>query len=288
MQPLIRFALAVLFILPGLALAEQSPERQAVEQYVARTGIEQVMAAVPEQIDAMAQQQAFSPDAQQAENHIVQALLHSWDTQAMTDAVIDHIAANTNNEEMQRLLQWSASPLAQRFYAAELATSEASFEQDFLQFMAGQETWVADPEKDAAIERLVEATAMADMMTEMTIQIMQAVISSLVSADEETAAIVEPELAAMVEQYREQLQPAMEQQAILVSQFLYRDISVQDIDLYSAHYESALGQREATLVSQSIIAAMSLWAGQAGTAISQLGLFDEPAEDENACGAPAE
>lgn len=280
MKSLAQYLVFVLTVLPFAVAAEQKADRQAVERYISTVGVQQLLDSVPDQIDAMGnQQQNLDAADQDTENHVMQALLHAWDSANMQAIVVDHIVANSDQGEIEQLLQWAQSPLAQRLYQAEEESYQAEFEGNFLRFITEMQSTPPDAARQATIERLVTASELAETMTEMTIKIMGAMAISLAQMDSDQTAETTAAINEAIDQYRDQLQPAMVEQAKLISHYLYRDFSDADLNRYAAHYESSLGKREIALLSESIIAAMSSWADRAGTAIMQLGIFEEEAND---------
>ncbi|WP_075188168.1 hypothetical protein [Teredinibacter haidensis] len=266
MKAVLHILLISLLSFQAFAFSEKIPEEQ-IRQYMALSGVDEIIDSVPLQIEAMINQRLLTSENPETEKEIMQVLTYSWDSSVIKESIFNHIQKNSNSGEISALLDWRKSPLVVKITAAELDSASPNFQGDLLHYIADLQVAPPAPETIQAIRRLVVATDMVDMMVEMAVQVTKAMTTAFLQAsggNDEKATI---ELDKQIDSMRALLTPQMEQQAVLMSYYIYRNISNEELDSYSSFYNSNIGKRELTLVSESLSVAMSLWAEQSAIAI---------------------
>jgi len=240
---------------------------EKIELYMELSGIEEIIDSMPVQIDAMINQSLLTSKNPEIEKEVLQVLNYAWDFSAIKESIAGHIQKNSSNDEITELLKWQKSPLAIKITAEELESSSPNFQSNLLRYIADLQVAPPPPETMQAVRRLVVATDMVNMMVEMIVDVTKAMTTTFMQAASEKGDAGAIELDKKIDSMRAMLTPQMEQQAILMSYYIYRNLSDEELDNYSSFYESNIGKRELTLVSESLNVAMSLWAKKSAIAI---------------------
>lgn len=267
MKSLIHLLLAVWLAFVVLAVRAEIPSEQ-VKQYIALSGIGEMLESMPRQIDFMIDQLVQASENPEQERELMQALAGAWSPAAARASVEDFIRASSDSGEIDQLLRWKVGPLAKKMMAAEMASYAPGFQEDLARFVEGLQDAPPDEETSKAIRRLITQAQLADMMVESTVQVTEAMASALVDAgmfeSEDSLADLQLQLDSM----RAQLRPRMERQATLLSLYIYRNASIEELEQYADFYESDLGKRELALAYGSLEVAVSLWAKEATRALA--------------------
>ncbi len=240
-----------------------------VDQYVNLSGIDVMINSMPEQIEAVTNQQLLTVEDPEAFKSVMQVLINSWDAVALREIVVKNIQANTSNNEIDALLVWRNNPITLKVAAAEAESTSPTFQADLMRFMADLQTTPPNSETVNAIRRLVVTTEMAETMVEVMVQVTKGMLDAFIDLEpEKKAEAVDAE--QQVEAMREMLTPAMQQQAILMSFYIYRNIPNNELDTYSAFYETQLGKKEIALATEALIVAIKHWGRQSATNLVEL------------------
>lgn len=271
MRAVLPTLLLILFSVQALASVGSKIPADKMERYMELSGIEEMIDAMPLQIDAMINQRLLTAKNPEIEKQTLQVLNDAWDSGQMKGAIIHHLQLYSNEKEISALLDWREEPLAKKITAAELESSLPEFQSNLMRYIADLQLAPPSPETMRAIQRLVQATDMVDMMVEMTVQVSKAMISSFTKSglNSEDNKSVSAAVDEQIDSMRASIRPGMEQQAILMSYYIYRNISDEDLNNYAKFYESSLGTRELKLVSEALVVSMSLWAERSATGVIQ-------------------
>lgn len=240
-----------------------------VRRYMAVSGIDEMIDAMPTQIGAMTQQQILTSKKPKQDKEVMQLLADAWDAAALKAGVFNYIKQESGNEELVSLLAWKQSPLAMKITAVEAEANSAQFPSNLMRYIADLQSNPPSDETRTAIQRVVVATDMVDVMVETMVQVSEAMLTSMAAADPSLNAGGKAVIAQQIGQMRQSMTPMMEQQATLMAYYLYRNISNAELDEYAAFYEAELGRRELKLVYDALILAMSQWAEATGELIVQ-------------------
>lgn len=258
-------ALAWLYL--GVAAQAQIPAER-VDQYIALSGIGEMLDAMPTQIETLIGQLSLASEQPELERELKRSLAGTWNAAMARDAVENYIQASVDAREIDRLLEWKVSPLAKKMMAAEMASYAPAFREDFRRHVESLPANPPDEATQVAISRLVAQAHVANLMVESTVQVTKAVTLALIEAevidDEEAVA----ELTANLGEMRKQLRPRMEQQAVLLSHYIYRGMTTDEIDRYADFYATDLGRRELALAYGSLEAVMTQWTKASARALA--------------------
>ncbi|CAA0078978.1 Uncharacterised protein [Zhongshania aliphaticivorans] len=266
MKAALHFLWISLISFQALASIENIPE-ETIEQYIELSGIEEMIDSMPVQIDAMINQRLLTAENPEVEKEVMLVLTDAWDPSDIKASISNHIQNNSNNREISELLEWRRSSLIMKITAAEAESSDPLFQNNLLRYIADLQVSPPTPETTQAIRRLVVSTDMVSLMVEMTVQVIKAMMSAFMTAESENGSEVTVDINKEINSMRAMLTPQLEQQAILTSYYIYRNISNDELNSYSSFYDSTLGKRELAVVSESLNVAMSLWAEKSAVAI---------------------
>lgn len=232
---------------------------ERVDQYIALSGIGEMLDAMPGQIETLIAQLSLSSEQPELERELKRSLAGTWNPAAARDAVEAYLQAASDAQEIDRLLEWKVSPLAKKMMAAEMASYAPDFREGFSRHVESLPANPPDEATQVAISRLVAQAHVANLMVESTVQVTKAVTLAFIEAgvidDEEAVA----EFTANLGEMRKQLRPRMEQQAVLLSHYIYRGMTRDEIDRYADFYATDLGRRELALAYGSLEAVMAQW-----------------------------
>lgn len=231
-----------------------------IHEYMNLSGIDEMVGAMPGQINAMISQRLLTSENPQVEARVMQVLADAWDTQEISDVIADHIAQNSTEQEIAQLLSWRKSPLVLKMTAVEAEASLPDFQPNLVAYLTQLQTDPPTPETMQAVRRLVVATEMVEMMVDTTMHVVRGMTSAFMDAGSQIPGKAMAEMNAEIDSMQAMLTAQVEQQALLLSYYIYRDVSNSELDEYSSFYESALGKRELKVVSGSLNVGMSLWA----------------------------
>lgn len=248
---------------------ENKVSDQQIQEFIQLSGVQQLLDSIPAQIYAMANQQQLIQANPNVDNSVAQILIEAWQPESINESISAYIFENSNSDEITDLLEWRKSPLAKKMTALELASSEPSFQADFLRYMADLQETPPSPETMQVIQRLVGATNMADTMLAMSTQITRGMLSVLTETEENRDKVTQSEIDQQIASMREIMLPQMQQQAILMSYYIYRDVSNDELAQYSSFYESDLGSKELSLLFGSLSLSMNEWAKKSAQMLTQ-------------------
>ena len=141
---------------------------------------------------------------------------------------------------------------------AELQSNEPEFQQNLMRYIADLQANPPSPERTQAVINYVEATGMADQAMKMIGAIVGNMFSAMKAKDPENSELATT-LDTQLEQMETMMKPGIEQQMVLTSYYVYRDISVADLNEYAAFYQQPLGEKFLSSIFEALGVAMSQW-----------------------------
>ncbi|NVK24620.1 MAG: DUF2059 domain-containing protein [Gammaproteobacteria bacterium] len=223
-----------------------------------KSGATRTLETLPMQMQMMGQQMALTAKDPQAHQDYMSILLSSMDTDVMQQRMLQSVRKNATSEEIQAMLVWLNSDLGQRIVAAETEATNPDFQQNMMQFMAGLQSNPPAPERTQAIIGYIEASKITDQTMKL--------IESLVATMFDAAKALKPEDTQLAEtldiqlpQMMDMMKPALEQQMILASYYVYRDMSNEELAQYGGFYQKEIGKKHMSLIVESVSYAMNDW-----------------------------
>lgn len=232
-----------------------------VHRYLTLSGASQALANIPMQIEAMGQQMQLTAKDPAASQKIMTKIMSNWQQNEIEQKVFDYVKANITNEQMQPLLIWLESDLARRVKLAESQASEPNFNQEIMHYLAELPNNPPPAIRITAIRQFIESTRIVEQTLNMMMKIANGVTKALLmDSGKEEYAEAAVKLEEQMKQMESVLKPTLEQQMIMVSYFVYRDINDEDFEQYSQFYQQELGQKELSLMYEAMGETMAYWA----------------------------
>lgn len=232
-----------------------------VYRYLTLSGASKALANIPMQIEAMGQQMQLTAKDPVASQKIMTKIISNWQQNEIEKKVFDYVKTNITNAQMQPLLVWLETDLARRVKLAESQAAEPNFNQEIMHYLAELPNNPPPAIRVAAIRQFIESTRIVEQTLNMVMKIANGVTKALmIGANQEGNLEAEAKLKEQMEQMESMLKPTLEQQMIMVSYFIYRDINDEDFDKYSKFYQQELGQKELSLMYEAMGEAMTYWA----------------------------
>lgn len=234
-----------------------------ITDYMQVSGMTETLESLPAQLDSVVMQSQITSLDDEIDQRVIRVLGQAWETVDVKAIIIDHIRRQASPEDLRAFLRWRKGELAQKFVKAELASTQPSYSQDFLRYVA--DLHVAPPSKDTrtAIRRVIVATDMVQHMVDISLQVSSVMTSVFVDASPSEKPHYLADMHDEMQDMRVALAQQMEAQVVLTSYYLYRDISPDELNQYALFFESELGKRELQLITESISVAIAAWAKQA-------------------------
>lgn len=240
---------------------------QQVEQFIELSGIEEMIESMPLQIQAISGQRQLTSKNPAVEQQVMVLMSEAWYADEINAAITAHIKKNTSATELAKMLEWKKKPLMVKMTEAEAQANAPDFQANLMRYVATLQSTPPTPETREAISRFVDATKMADFMVDISSKVVESMAMAFMQASGEDTKQAKADLADYMQTMIPAMRQQMEQQAILTSYYIYRDISNQELDQYSDFYQSKLGQKEMNVVTESLEVAMTLWAKKSAVAI---------------------
>ena len=252
----------ILFLSPSIAALPIANDRHSgeLEQYFELSGINELLDSIPAQLKAMQLETEFEYGVDSSDNQISLALIDAWDEKKIKMALKTKVSEAITPEQLSALVNWQSGALAQHIKQKDLAVENASFEYKFIQFVTNIPANMPDKNHRVAINRVIDAKHMVDNMVELTISVSRPVLLALVeteSAKSEhmTIADVEGQLVEL----EQLLQDDLSHQISMLSYFLYKDLSITELNQYAQFYQSELGLLELSLLNEALHYSIALW-----------------------------
>ncbi|WP_448250096.1 hypothetical protein [Thalassotalea agariperforans] len=229
-----------------------------VYSYLELSGIKASIQGMPAQVEMMSQQMQLTSADPEKDRVVISVLLEAWQEEKVNQELISYIQNNMTSAEMTQILSWLNTPLIKRIKASELAATSPDLQQELMLYMASLQSNPPTPARMAAIKELVSVTKMAENATDIAVSIVANMFKGMQAAMPEKQ-VSEEQIQQQVKQVRAMMSQAMSQQMVLMSYYIYRDVSDEELAEYMSFYQKSLGQKELTVVYGGMKNAMQLW-----------------------------
>jgi hypothetical protein len=248
----------ILFATFSQLSAAKAISDENVTQYLALSGIDSALEGIPAQMRAMNQQmQMTAKDPEQAQK-VMDILLNSWQLEDVKLVVSEHVKDNFTVIEMEKLLIWLNSDLAKRIKMAEEKASAPSFNQDFMSYIATLQTTPPTTSRVKVIRNFVETTNLVEHSLKIVMAVAKGTVEGLTVANP-SQNLNDEQIKNQMAQMEQMMRPALEQQMIMVSYFIYDQLTEQEIEQYTHFYQQPLGKKELNVMYDGIGQALNFW-----------------------------
>ncbi len=245
----------VFVLLNQPAMASSKVTDENVYSYLQLSGADKALDGIPLQIQGMGQQMQLTAKDPVESKKVMEKILASWNEEVIDKQVFSYVKNNISAEQMSELLTWLNSDFSRRIKLAEEQAAEANFEQAFMHYMGEIRSNPPSESRIVLVRDFVESTNVVENTVDMMVDISKTMIANLAPNENNQA-----EIDAQMTQMRAMMLGQMEQQMIMVSYFLYRDITDHDLTKYVDFYKTDLGQKEIKVMYGAIGQAMTSWA----------------------------
>jgi hypothetical protein len=254
--------LGSIFIVTVLTITSSFANNQVsdaqIYQLMDKSGVTRAIDGFPMQMQAMGQQMALTAKDSAEHQKFMKTFISSVNTEEMNQAIYSSIKQNVASEDMIKMLAWLEGELAAKIVAAELQSTEPEFQQNLMHFIADLQTTPPSQERTQTIIHYVESSKVAEQGLDMVIAIVKNMFEAIKVGkpdDKELATQLDAQLAQM----KATMGPAFEQQMVLTSYYIYRDISDADLNQYSNFYQQEIGKKYLSALMEAIGDAMGQW-----------------------------
>lgn len=248
------------------AIANSKVSDDDVYAYLNLSGAQKALSAIPSQLHAMGQQMQLTAKNPAESQKALEQIIASWDQDQIDQIVFDHIKNNINATDMAKLLNWLNTDKIRRIKLAEEQSSDANFEQMFIAYIPTLRETPPSATRIAAVRDFIESTNAVEHTVDMVAGISRGLIENMQVSDEEKPS--QQMIDEQIGQLRTVMSAQMEQQLIMVSYFLYRDISDAELTDYADFYKKALGKKDIDLIYGSVGEGLAFWAKNMATKLS--------------------
>ena len=261
MQHVLQFltVLMVLFLAPGCGFADSPASAKSIRTYSQLIGLDEVLERMPDQFDATIAQYPSTDEDSRRKRQVARIAKRAWDTRGQKKRVIQYFYAHTTQEQMAQLIEWYNTPLAQKFVEASLEPYHPRFEKSFIRYLKKLESDPLDPERVKVINRVVEASRMSEMMLDSAVEMLRAMMGAFRQFSTKDHPAHHQDLEKEIRAMRAQFGPMMEEQALGMAIYLFRNMTIEDLDQYVQFYDSDLGAFELEMNKGAILHAMTFW-----------------------------
>ncbi|NQZ86916.1 MAG: hypothetical protein HRT54_04980 [Colwellia sp.] len=229
-----------------------------IYQLMDKSGATKSIEGLPEQMQAMGQQMALTAKNPSEHKKFMEVFVSSLNTDKLLQQMSEHIRKNVSSEELQLILTWLDSDLASRVVSAELQSAEPKFQQNLMHYVAELQTTPPSAERTKVIINYVESSEVVEQGINMVTALLGNMFEAIKITQPENVQLAK-QLDGQLEQMAVNMKPAMEQQMILTSYFIYRDISNEDLNQYSSFYKKETGQKYLSLMVGAIGEGLNEW-----------------------------
>jgi len=232
-----------------------------VNELLQKSGSARALESLPMQMSGISQQMLMSTGDQKAAEFMSGALDKTLDPSALISDLKSHIKNNVTAAQMNDILGWLNTDLAGKIVSAELQATDPQFQQLFLEYMAQLQSTPPSQERTQAVVAFVKNSQMVELTTNMMFSMMKNMFDGFKSLNPEKPQLGDM-LDAQLEQMKTSMKPMIEQQIVMSSYFIYKDISEQELAEYGNFYQSPTGKVYIETMMGGIAEAMGNW-GQA-------------------------
>ncbi|GHE84740.1 hypothetical protein [Thalassotalea profundi] len=253
------FAFLLIFISDS-SLANTVSDKD-IYRYLTLSGAEKALANIPAQIESMGQLMQVTGKDTEASQKIMNRIISHWQQDEIEKQVFDYVKQNISTEQMKPILIWLNTDLARKVKQAEAQASEPNFNQEIMNYLVELERNPPSATRVTAINQFIETTRVVEHSITLVMSVAEGLTKGLViDANEKGNMESVSKIKKQLQDMESMLKPALEQQMIMVSYFIYRNINDKDFQKYSEFYQQELGQKEISLMYKAMGAAIVYWA----------------------------
>ena len=256
------FILVVMLALFSQISSAKAISDDNVKQYLALSGIDSALDGIPAQMSAMGQQMQITVKDPAQAQRAVDLLLNAWQIEEVRLIVAEHVKENFSTAEMKSLLTWLNSDLARKIKSAEEKAAAANFNQEFMAYMAQLQTTPPTTARVQVIRNFIDTTHIVDHSLNIVMSVAQGTMEGLNAANPEQA-VGDEQIQTQLSQMQIMMRPALEQQMVMVSYYIYQQLTEQEIVQYTKFYQQPLGQKELDIMYDGIGQALNYWSTNA-------------------------
>ena len=256
------FILVVMLALFSQISSAKAISDDNVKQYLALSGIDSALDGIPAQMSAMGQQMQITVKDPAQAQRAVDLLLNAWQIEEVRLIVAEHVKENFSTAEMKSLLTWLNSDLARKIKSAEEKAAAANFNQELMAYMAQLQTTPPTTARVQVIRDFIDTTHIVDHSLNIVMSVAQGTMEGLNAANPEQA-VSDEQIQTQLSQMQIMMRPALEQQMVMVSYYIYQQLTEQEIVQYTKFYQQPLGQKELDIMYDGIGQALNYWSTNA-------------------------
>ena len=247
----------IALLTPSVFAKNQVTDTQ-VYQLMDKSGVTRTIEGLPLQMQAMGQQMALTAKDPANHKEFMQVFTSSLKSDVMLEKIAKYISNNISHDDMQKMLTWLESDIATRVIKAELQSAEPDFQQNLMRYMAQLQSTPPSQERTNTIINYVVASGVAEQSYEMIMSMIKNMFTGLKMSQVENMELTET-LDTQLKQMALTMKPALEQQMIMTSYYIYQDLSNEEISVYSEFFQQDLGKKYLSLLMGAVGNAMNHW-----------------------------
>ncbi|MGV1097831.1 hypothetical protein ACUUL3_00280 [Thiovibrio sp. JS02] len=244
-----------------------------VNKYIELSGFNEILAAFPEQIEAVAAQNQLTSKHPSLDNKVTAIMKESFDLKHAEKNLSLFLLQNTDIDYLEKLLKWMETPLAKKIKNEELASSGPESQAELLRYIAELQSDPPSQERVAVIHEVERTTGLSELTANIVIDMMRGMFESfnlaLPEENRQALAIIEEEIT----KNKAVIQESLRQQMILTSFYSYRNISNEELVQYINFYKTDVGKREIAVTGSALSYVLRHWFVDVGEKI--VGLANE-------------
>jgi hypothetical protein len=239
--------------------ASGATQEDMVAKYIEMSGIGDMLKSIPGEMDSLASQKNLTSKNPEIGNKVYQIMKETFDAKQAEKNMSTYLLRNTDQKFLGEMLQWLESPVAMKITKEEVNSSGPEKQSNMLRYLADMELNPPTQDRINAIQGVEQATQISELMTNIMLDIMKGMMESV------TLALPEDKRESIDDGYEEfikmkpTLKEAFRQQMILSSFYTYRNISNEELNVYTKFYESELGQKEITITGAALGDVLKQW-----------------------------
>ncbi|MGJ8692000.1 MAG: hypothetical protein ACSHW0_05925 [Thalassotalea sp.] len=251
------FTLLTLFITQQVFANDKISEGE-VYSYLELSGLKASIQGMPAQIQSMSQQMQLTSKDPAKDKIMMSALLDTWQEEKINKKIISALQAQMSKSEMTELLTWLNSDLVKSVKLEETKATLPDFQQELMGYMAGIQANPPTAKRQQLARAFIDNTKMAENGVEIAMAIIENMFNSMKIAMPEKK-IPEAQMQQQLSQMRGMMTQMMDQQMMMTSYYLYKDVSDANLEQYIDFYKKPLGQKEIKVVYGAFIEGMKVW-----------------------------
>ncbi|SET16989.1 DUF2059 domain-containing protein [Thalassotalea agarivorans] len=262
----VAFLSAVMLI--STSLSAKQPTADQVQAYMNASGLNKSIDGLSQQIDGLSQQFAMGMGDTTKQQAFFAAVKSSLAKADMKKVVASELSQKFSDKELTELNTFVSEGVGKEMKQAEQKLFDSDINNKIMQYMgAGKKP---SPEQEAAIANLITNTDATNNSADVYLTLTKAMMSPIMqSAQGVTAEVADQQVAAQVNAMDGMLRSQIEPQLKLAFGYAFQDSSAEAIGKYADFYKTSLGQKELSVVNESMITAISAWGSELGQALAK-------------------